>query len=266
MHKPKNNVIFRYIKHMMLAPFCLLPMLGMAGEPTGMAGKPTGTAEPAAAGKPSPEERFAGVDFDKLAHIVEGRIQRAENGVIRDYLAQKGLTGEDAEEAAEHFRLLRAEGQSDSRSVQQLKKRCADAELAAADALSSVGRLTRDYEARLEMLRLGVGEQYFEDVLLLAERESEGMEQTDDGDGEGGDIRSAVASVVARVPGFVTPKALLGGNAGHAVHSGSKGSFPRKDDAGTVMQRQLDDYRASGDNASAVALISQAAQRGITLR
>ena len=72
----------------------------------------------------------------------------------------------------------------------------------------------------------------------------------------------AIEAVVARLPGLVEGNQLPGQT---SLFAGSAGNFARADKNGS-MQQELDHARNTGNNAAAVAIISQAAKKGIRLR
>lgn len=185
------------------------------------------------------------IDMEELSRAVDKRVARAEAAVLRDYFAQHGLEGEEAEQAAESYRSMRRSAQPDGETLKKLRERAENAELSAAKAKTSA-------EALVHMARMGVPESCTQDVLLLTCAE---LEKSED---KGADaVKEAVSAVIARLPGLAE---------GQNYSSGSRGSFPRQNDGAAIMQHQLDEARASGDNAAAVKIISSAAAKGINLR
>lgn len=190
-------------------------------------------------------------ETELLLKAVEKRTARAEAAVLRDFFAQRGLEGEQLEQAEEQFRQIRREREPDAGQLEQLRLMAQNAEEKARKAQVSA-------EARVQMARLGIPERHSADVLLLASRELEQAEK-DGGDSEA--VRHALEAVVARLPGLAEPSGSPSGTT-----AGAKGNFPRQNDAASVMQSSLDRARAAGDNATAVGIITAAAQKGITLR
>jgi len=184
------------------------------------------------------------IDIDELTRAVDKRVARAESAVLRDYFAQHGIEGDDVEIATEQYRARRRETAVDDEQSRKLKERAETAERDAEKARVSAQTL-------VQMARMGVPESCERDVYLLVSAQLENSEEK----GEGA-VREAVESVLARLPGIVA----------QPVSSGSRGSFPRQDDATVVWQSQLDRARASGDNAAAVGIITAAAQKGIIIR
>ena len=184
------------------------------------------------------------IDHDELSRIVSRRVARAENAVLRDYAAQHGLEGEELDAMMDEYRRRKSESTPSADEVHRLRTAVRQAE---AKALREAGRAG----AQLALERLGVLEQHREDVLSLAQQD------IDSAAGDSEQIMSAVQAVVDRMP-FVT-KGQGGSDAGRA------GNFPRSG-AADIYQQQLDDARGAGDNALAVAIISDAARRGISLR
>lgn len=185
------------------------------------------------------------IDIEELSRAVDKRVARAEAAVLRDYFAQHGLEGEEAEQAAESYREKRRAAQPDGEILKKLRQRAEAAELSAEKAKTSA-------EALVHMARMGVPESCAQDILLLTCAE---LEKSEDKSAEA--VREAVGAVVARLPMLAE---------GQNLSSGSRGGFPRHNDSVSVMQHQLDEARASGDNAAAVKIISTAAAKGINLR
>ena len=190
-------------------------------------------------------------DMDILVGAVEKRTARAEAAVLRDYFAQHGIEGEEAEQAAEEYRRRVKEKHPDPAALDQLRQRAEAAEQEAVRAGVTA-------EARVQLARLGVPERHCADALLLASEELEAARQNG-GDPEA--VRSALEAVVARLPGLAEP---MGSQAG--TTAGARGNFPRMDDAALTFQQSLDRARAAGDNAAAVGIITAAAAKGIALR
>lgn len=190
------------------------------------------------------------IDIEELSRAVDKRVARAEAAVLRDYFAQHGLEGEEAEQAAESYRERRRAAQPDGEAVRKLRERAENAELSAAKTKTSA-------EALVQMARMGVPESCADDVLLLTNAE---LEKSEDKSAKA--VRAAVSAVIARLPGLAESNIANGNN----FSLGSRGSFPRQNDSASLMQHQLDKARASGDNAAAVKIISSAAAKGINLR
>ena len=190
-------------------------------------------------------------DMDILMGAVEKRTARAEAAVLRDYFAQHGIEGEEAEQAAEQYRQRAREKNPDPAQLEQLRQRAEQAE-------QEVIRAGVTAEARVQLARLGIPERHSADVLLLASKELEAAQQNG-GDPEA--VRAALEAVVARLPGLAEPAGSPAGTT-----AGARGNFPRTDDAALTYQHSLDRARAAGDNAAAVSIITAAAAKGIALR
>jgi len=194
-------------------------------------------------------------DMGILMGAVDKRTARAEAAVLRDYFAQHGIEGEELEQAEEEYRRKRREIQPDAETLSALRRRAEEAEQTIAKANVSA-------EARVQLARLGIPERHSADVLLLAAGQLEAAGQNgDDPERMSQDVRQAIESVVARLPGLAQPAGSPEGTT-----AGARGNFPRKDDAALTYQQSLDRARAAGDNAAAVSIITAAAARGIALR
>ncbi len=190
-------------------------------------------------------------DLDILKGAVEKRTARAEAAVLRDYFAQHGIEGEQAELAAEEYRQRVKRDIPDPAELENLRRRAEQAEQNAVKAGVAA-------EARVQLARLGVPERHSADALLLASEELKAAEQNG-GDPEA--VRQALEAVVARLPGLAEPS-----GSGAGTTAGARGNFPRQDDAALTYQHSLDKARAAGDNAAAVGIITAAAAKGIALR
>lgn len=190
-------------------------------------------------------------DLDILKGAVEKRTARAEAAVLRDYFAQHGIEGEQAELAAEEYRQRVKRDLPDPAELDNLRRRAEEAEQNAVRAGVTA-------EARVQLARLGVPERHSADALLLASEELKAAEQNG-GDPEA--VRQALEAVVARLPGLAEPTGSVAGTT-----AGARGNFPRQDDAALTYQHSLDKARAAGDNAAAVGIITAAAAKGIALR
>ena len=190
-------------------------------------------------------------DMDILMGAVDKRTARAEAAVLRDYFAQHGIEGEQAEQAAEEYRQKRRESHPGAEELAQLRQRAEQAEQNALEASVSA-------EARVQLARLGVPERHSADVMLLASKELEAA-RNNGADPEA--VRQALEAVVARLPGLTEPVGSPSGTT-----AGARGNFPRQDDAALTYQQSLDRARAAGDNAAAVSIITAAAAKGIALR
>lgn len=187
------------------------------------------------------------VDMDELNRIVRERTARAEKSVLKDYFAQLGLSEEQASAAEQSYRAGKRSPTNEQLAAAE--KRAKDAENVAKLAQSEAA-------ARVQMALLGVKEECFSDVLKLAADDISDAAADTDVNTES--VRHAIESVIQRVPSFT-------GN-DSALSAGTPGRFPRGGNAAESFRRQLDRARAMHDNATAAAIISQAAEKGIALR
>lgn len=242
-----------FIKKIILAPMLLLcPAMGVLGS-----GSDTNSHD---TDEHTSAENEPELDLEALGHIIDSRIARAERGVLRDYFAQHGIEGDAAVRAEERYRQFRNQSRPDKDTVRELERKCGQAEKLAKE-------LAINSAAKIQLARMGVEDEYAEDVLTLARRqlEREGIKlssyNTEDASRC---ICEAVEKVLTRLP------QLSGGGQAAAYNkgfdSGSTGNFPRKGGSQNILQQQLESLRASGDTVSAVALINSAAEKGISLR
>lgn len=190
-----------------------------------------------------------GVDINELNRIVRERTARAEKSVLKDYFAQLGLSEDQAKEAENAYKTAKI---NSTPTMEQL----AAAEEKAKSAEKTARQAEANAEARVQMALLGVREECFSDVLKLA---ADNIAKAGEGETfNPEEIRKAIESVVSRVPSFA------GSNVG--MSAGTAGRFPRGNSAAESYRQQLNRAREMHDNAAAAAIISQAAEKGISLR
>ncbi len=189
------------------------------------------------------------VDMDELSRIVKERTARAERSVLKDYFAQLGLDEEQAKEAENAYKAAK-------NSMVPTKEQLAAAEERAVSAEKSARKAQTGAEARVQMALLGVREECFSDVLKLAAEGLDKAGETETVNPE--EVRRAIEAVIERIPSFA-------GEA-PAVSTGAAGRFPRGNSAAESYRQQLNRAREKHDNAAAASIISQAAEKGITLR
>ena len=188
------------------------------------------------------------VDMDELNRIVRERTARAEKSVLKDYFAQLGLSEEQAKEAEDAYKT--------AKGSHPTKEQLAAAEERAKSAEKTARQAQAGAEARVQMALLGVREECFSDVLKLA---ADGISGAVEGDSVNADeVRRAIENVIERVPSFT------GGEV--SISTGNAGRFPRGNSAVESYRQQLSRAREMHDNAAAAAIISQAAEKGISLR
>lgn len=71
----------------------------------------------------NPQGQESGIDYEKLASIIDGKIKVTEDSVLKGYMKQQGLTGEEMNQAIEAFKADRASKMPD---VDALNKQIAD--------------------------------------------------------------------------------------------------------------------------------------------
>ncbi len=187
------------------------------------------------------------VDMEELSRIVKERTARAEKSVLKDYFAQHGLSEEQAREAENAYKAAKSGAAPTKEQLKEAVERARSAEKTARQAQTNA-------EARAQMALLGVREECFGDVLKLA---SESLENLGDS-AEPEAVRQTIEGVITRIPSFTASSA--------AVTAGTAGRFPRGNSAAEGYRQQLMRAREMHDNAAAAAIISQAAEKGITLR
>ena len=64
-------------------------------------------------------EKSEGIDYEKLASILDGRQKANEDSVLKGYFKDKGITGEEAAQAIEAFKQTQAAKQPDIAGMQR---------------------------------------------------------------------------------------------------------------------------------------------------
>lgn len=188
------------------------------------------------------------VDMDELNRIVRERTARAEKSVLKDYFAQLGLSEEQAKEAEDAYKAAKVRTPT--------KEQLTAAEERAKSAEKTARQAQAGAEARVQMALLGVREECFSDVLKLA---ADGIAKAGEGEAfNAEEVRRAIENVIERVPSFT------GGEV--SISTGTTGRYPRGNSVVENYRQQLSRAREMHDNAAAAAIISQAAEKGISLR
>ena len=85
--------------------------------------------------QPQPEQKGGGIDYERLASILDGRQKANEESVIKGYFKEQGLTGEEMAQAVASFKQAQAAKQPDvagmQASIEELQRQIADAQKAA---------------------------------------------------------------------------------------------------------------------------------------
>lgn len=186
------------------------------------------------------------IDEDELFRAVEKRRARAERAVIRDYLAQHEVEGEQAEEAFESL-------SEKMRSRRPTGEKLAELERRAKNAEEQLEKNRFDNELRSIIAGRGVVGKSVDDAMTLALCE---LAPENSRDKEA--FSRALDAVLERLPSL--------GSDTTAVSTGARGDHPRRGDAHGYWLQRLEAARQAGDNAAAVKILTEAAQNGIALR
>lgn len=186
------------------------------------------------------------IDEDELFRAIEKRRARAERAVIRDYLSQHEVEGEQAEEAMESLTEKMRKRRPSSERISELEQRAKTAE-------EQLEKTRFDYKLRDMLAEKGVVGRNANDAVTLALSELTAE--------QGKDISAlskALDAVIERLPSLTSANA--------AASTGAKGDHPRTGDTHSYWQQRLETARRTGDNAAAVKILTEAAQNGILLR
>ena len=84
--------------------------------------------------QPVPEQKAEGIDYEKLAGILDGRQKANEESVLKGYFKDQGLTGEEMAQAISDFKAAQAAKQPDvsgmQASIADLQRQVAEAQKA----------------------------------------------------------------------------------------------------------------------------------------
>lgn len=189
---------------------------------------------------------------EELEQLVSRKLALAERSVVRAYLNKCSDDPEEIETAIEEFISSRAE-----HGVQALSQQLEESLNTRNQLEKLVAEKCFELAVNSAVYSLGVKNEFCEDVKLLASHAITAESSQED-------ITQAVASVVERIPAFLNdssePSSIKPDFAGH------RGNFARKEDSAALLQNRLNSARASGDNALSVAIISEAAELGVSLR
>lgn len=127
------------------------------------------------------------IDYDKIASIVQGKQNVAEDTVLRNYFKQQGLSGEEMAQAITSFKEQKAAATPDVNAMQ--------VELKQAQAVATKAVLERN--AQLSAIKHGVPVATLPYVLKLADLSSLTAESSEE------DFDAVIAKVLADVPAIV---------------------------------------------------------------
>lgn len=205
------------------------------------------------------------MDFDRetLDNLIGQKLERAERAIIRNYLKDCGMEGE---EISEHVNsIIEERAHKNTVITSELEKaRGVISELEGKIRQQSIGFAVREI-----MDKLGVKKELYNDVRLLA---ADGINSAVDSDGvvDTSAVQSAITAVINRIPSVAENSAESDSdNAAafeKATYTGAMGNFARNNDSSALMKNRLNSARAAGNNALSVSIISEAASMGISLR
>ena len=185
--------------------------------------EPAGGTEPPAGGQqqtqtpPAQQTQELAIDYEKLAQIVQGKQSVAEDGALRGYLKQQGLSKEQMDQAIATYKQQQAANQPD---VGALQTQAAQAQAAAQQAQIQAA-------ATIAAVGLGIDAKTIPYVLKMAD-----LSQVMGEDGEINDeaLKTALNKVLEDVPAL---KPAPAGQAGFVQVGASGGSSQQQttDDA-----------------------------------
>lgn len=143
---------------MKLIPFFAPDGAAGAGTGEGSQTEPQAVA-PVQQPEQSPERTTPEIDYEKLASVIAGKQKVTEDTVLKSYLKQQGLTGEELNKAISSFKEQKAKNTPDVPALQQ--------QLNDAQALALQAQL--EQQATLEALNMGIAAKTIPYVLKLAD-------------------------------------------------------------------------------------------------
>lgn len=207
------------------------------------------------------------MEFDKeaLNNLLNQKLESAERAIIRNYLKECGVGSDEISERVNSIIEDRAQGNAGVTSeLEHARNVISDLENRIRE--QSVGFAVREI-----MSQLGVKKELYNDVKLLA---AESINAAVDSEGvvDTSALHSAITSIIDRIPSVVEHSSDTGTdsdvthNSKSLTFTGKMGNFARNNDSAALMKNRLNSARAAGNNALSVAIISEAASMGISLR
>ena len=140
--------------------------------------------------EPTQEAKQAGgIDYDKLASILDGRQKATEESVLKGYFKEQGLTGDEMAEAIKSFKDARRQKEPDVDGMRQSIAEL-EAKIAAAEKAATVAKV--DNAVIVEAAKMGIDPKAIPYLTRMADL-------SDVGDGKGGIDASKVASALSKV-------------------------------------------------------------------
>lgn len=147
------------MKKYLFGRFHINPMMEADGGGAGGSGGDGGTGGSGGAGGSGTGGTEMQFDYERLAEIVAGKQQVAEDTVLKNYFKQQGLSQEEAQQAIAKFK---AEKEKNKPDINALQKNAQQAQAKAQQAV-----LEKD--ATLEAIKMGIDAKMIPYVLKLAD-------------------------------------------------------------------------------------------------
>ena len=113
-----------------------------------------------------PAQENTGVDYEKLASIIDGKLKATEDSVLKGYFKEQGLTGDEMKSAIEMFKKDKASKQPDYNALNQ---QLADSEEMVLEAQSRALYAETQLEAMNMASELGVEQKTIPYLMRMAD-------------------------------------------------------------------------------------------------
>lgn len=138
-------------------------------------------------------EPASGVDYDKLASIIDGKLKVTEDSVLKGYFKEQGLTGDEMKSAIEMFKKDKASRQPD---IDGLNKQIEDGKSELAKATQRAIMAETKMEAMTMASELGVEQKTIPYLLKMADLSSVVV----DGQVDQEKLKGVLADILKDVP------------------------------------------------------------------
>ena len=164
----------------------------LTGTPLASTSTATGSitipAQPA-----QPAQQNEGVDYEKLASIIDGKLKATEDSVLKGYFKEQGLTGDEIKSAIEMFKKDKASKQPDYNA---LNAQLADREEAVLEAQSRALYAETQLEAMNMASELGVEQKTIPYLMRMADL----TDVITDGQPDQDKLKESLSAVLKDVP------------------------------------------------------------------
>lgn len=144
-------------------------------------------------GQPAQPQQNDGVDYEKLASIIDGKLKATEDSVLKGYFKEQGLTGDEMKSAIEMFKKDKASKQPDYNALNQ---QLADSEEAVLEAQSRALYAETQLEAMNMASELGVEQKTIPYLMRMADL----SDVITDGQPDQDKLKESLSAVIKDIP------------------------------------------------------------------